>query len=354
MAKMLFKKGEFRILSDDLGKLSAAETNQLIKTAGTTCYQTREVSRKTPEQFVQMLQNSGHYAMLEHSWRTVEVSSASGRFPKEEIGFRLYKANNLFCITERPFSLLISGNLRMFSEGWIKSGDVFICSIHHLLAQENPVIFRQRGNFKLPEDDFRVLINPELGSKKEILVHRAMTVEFNDHSRGMTHETVRSRSGDEKITSYAQESTRYVDYAKRGMDLDKFQIRFVLPYNGQFDFSQIISFSVDGTEYSFTPQRFTNLIEGWYRELRKKGLKPEEARQWLPIGLKSQIVQTYNLNEWRHWFFIRTGQRAHPEIRFSAVRLLKEVQKRIPECFNDFEISQDGQSAVYKGGDPLV
>jgi len=286
MAKMLFKQGGFRILSDDVGKLSAAEANQLIKTAGTTCYQTRETSKKTPEQFILMFQKSGHYAMLEHSWRTIEMS-----FPyadvddivKEKVmaGFNLYKANNLFCITERPTSLLISGNSRMFNEAWVKNGNIFTTSLHTLLVKENPVLFPRGGFYE--DSKLKLTLNPELSAKKEILIHRAMTVEFNNNSRGMTHETVRSRSGDEKITSYAQESTRYVDYA-----------------------------------------------------------------------IKSQIVQTYNLNEWRHWLFIRTSPRAHPEIRFLAIGLLKKVKRRIPECFNDFEISDDGKSAVYKGNDPLV
>ncbi|MBU1136755.1 FAD-dependent thymidylate synthase [Patescibacteria group bacterium] len=353
---MLFKQGDFRILSDDVGRLSGSELVQLIKTAGTTCYQTRDSSKRTPEEFVQMLKKSGHFAMIEHSWRTIEIA-----FPgtdniiaaKERIGFHLYKANNLFCITERPTSLLVSGNVRMFNEARIKSGNTFICDIHSLLAEESPALFPVSKPYKSYSGlEFR--ISPELTAKKEILIHRAMTVEFNNTSRGMTHETVRSRSGDEKVTSYAQESTRYVDYAKGEVNLDEFQMKFVLPYNDQFDFGQPMTFSVDGKGYSFTSQQFTNLMEGWYRVLRKQGLKPEEARQWLPIGIKAQIVQTYNLNEWRHWFFLRTGHRAHPEIRFVAIKLLQEVQKRVPECFNDFEINEDGKSAVYKGNDPLV
>lgn len=354
MAKMLFKKGGFRILSDDVGKLSSSRMNQLIKTAGTTCYQTRETSQKSPEQFIQMLQKSGHYAMTEHSWFTFEMSfpfSDDIAREKEKAGFHLYKANNLFCITERPESLLISGNARMFNEAWLKTRDIYSSSLHTLLIHENPILFPQSGWL---DPRIKLTFGPEINTKEEILIHRAMTVEFNNNSRGMTHETVRSRNGDEKITSYAQESTRYVDYSKGEVNLEEFQIQFILPYNDQFDFGQKFAFSAGGKEYSFTPQEFTNLIEGWYRALRKKGLKPEEARQWLPIGIKSQIVQTYNLNEWRHWLLIRCGPRAHPEIRFLAVSLLKEVQERIPECFNDFEISSDGGSAVYEGDNPLI
>jgi len=360
MANMLFKKGDFRVLSDDVGKLSGTEMIQLIRTAGTTCYQTRETSEKTPEEFIRMLQKSGHHAMIEHSWRTVEIGFSFDATDnivsaKERVGFHLYKANNLFCITERPMSLLVSGNVRMFNEAWIKSGNAFICMIHSLLAEESPILFPGSSPYKdYGLKSLKITISPELTTKKEILIHRAMTVEFNNNSRGMTHETVRSRNGDEKITSYAQESTRYVDYTKGKFDLETFQIQFILPYNDTFDFEQRFNFVVDGRDYTFTPQEFTNLMERWYQVLRKNGLRPEEARQWLPIGIKAQIVQTYNLNEWRHWFFLRASKKAHPEIRFLAVNLLREMQERVPECFNDFQISEDGKSAIYRGEDPLV
>jgi len=352
MAKLLFKKGGFRILSDDVGKLPAEEMNKLIKTAGTTCYQTRESSKKTPEEFVRMLQKRGHHAMLEHSWYTFFIDSNSS-----EVILNLFRANSLFCITLRDNGFLVSGNSRIFNEAYLKRKNVVIGTILSILNKENPVLF------PLPEEGFettsllKITKNPKLKTRDEILTHRAMTVEFNNHSRGFTHETVRSRSGDEKVTSYAQESTRYVDYSKGELDLEKFQIKFILPYNDKFDFSQRIDFNINGKNYSFTPQEFTDLIEGWYRAVRKKGLRPEEARQWLPIGIKSQIVQTYNLREWRHWFKIRADAPAHPEIRFSACNLLREVQKRIPGVFDDFEFKtkEDGSEyAVCTGNDILV
>lgn len=358
MAELLKMKGSFRILSDDLGSLSSEETNALVKTAGTTCYQARETSKRTPEEFVKMAQKSGHFSVLEHSWRTVEIDF--DKTPKGTLrlyAYELFQANNLFCITERTNSLLVSGNSRMFNEALAKvgkQGSGLVHSISCALHDENPVLFHS-GFYEAV--GYKIIIYPALRDKKEILVHRAMTVEFNDCSRGFTHETVRSRNGDQKIASYSQESTRYVDYARGEENLDEFQIKFILPYSGCLFVDKAVSFSVDGGNYSFTPQQFTNLMEGWYRVLRKKvGLKPEEARQWLPIGIKAQIVQTYNLNEWRHWFLLRTQSAAHPEIRFIAVNLLKEAQKRIPNVFDDFFVntSEGNYYALYKGDDPLA
>lgn len=362
MAELLFKKGGFRILSDDVGKLSAKEVNQLIKDAGTTCYQTRETSKKSPEEFIKMLQTSTHYSVLEHSWFCFSVSILGGSV--KEIGFELYKANSLFCITLGiAKDLIISGNSQMFNAAYLKNPqNIALKNIYSYLHGKNPELFPYEVKYEVEAERFTIgaFPNPELIAKNEILVHRAMTVEFNNHCRGFTHEDVRHRNGDEKIASYSQESTRYVDYSKGKVSLDYFKIKFILPYNDKFNLdwavNKKIEFFVDEKEYSFTPQEFTNLIEGWYRALRKEGLKPEEARQWLSIGLKSQIVQTYNLNEWRHWFYRRADRAAHPEIRFSAVYLLAEVQKRMPGIFDDFKIHSDLEVpyAVYIGKNPLI
>jgi thymidylate synthase (FAD) len=245
----------------------------------------------------------------------------------------------------------------MFSEAYVggdEEAKALLGPIIWQLYQENPILFSE------PEERFKInsLIlltrSPELRSREEVLFHRAMTVEFNNCCRGFTHEDVRSRNGRKQITSYTQESTRYVDYSRGDINLDEFQMKVILPYNEQFDFGQTIKFSVDKTEYAFTPQQFTNLMEGWYRILRKTGLKAEEARQWLPIGINAQIVQTFNLNEWRHWFFIRCGRAAHREIRLLAVMLLKESQRRFPGIFDDFIISEDGESASFVSQGLLV
>jgi len=104
MAQMLFKQGSFRVLSDDVGKLSASEMNQLIKTAGTTCYQTREASKRTPEEFIRMLQKSTHFSVLEHSWYTFLIDF-SGSCLSGNITPGLFRANSLFCVTPRDNGL---------------------------------------------------------------------------------------------------------------------------------------------------------------------------------------------------------------------------------------------------------
>jgi len=166
---------------------------------------------------------------------------------------------------------------------------------------------------------------------ESVLEHSCMIVEFNNISRGFTHELVRHR-----IASFTQESTRYVD---------KSEFIVVIPPNKDKD-EKLVKLSLpNGTSVDVSFQDWANLNEQMYRGLREKGWVPQDARQILPIGIKTQIVITANFREWRHIFKLRCSPDAHWEIRETMVKLLKDVQKRVPVVFDDFEISPDQKSA---------
>ena len=76
-------------------------------------------------------------------------------------------------------------------------------------------------------------------------------------------------------------------------------------------------------------------IEESYNYLIEKGVKPQEARSLLPNSLKTEIIVTMNLREWRHFFKLRTTLRAHPQMREIACALLDELKKQIPIVFDD-------------------
>ena len=78
--------------------------------------------------------------------------------------------------------------------------------------------------------------------------------------------------------------------------------------------------------------------EGAYSELLRLGATPQEARSVLPNSLKTEIVVTANLREWRHIFKERAvNPGAHPQMRQLMVPLLSEFKKRIPVVFEDFD-----------------
>lgn len=164
---------------------------------------------------------------------------------------------------------------------------------------------------------------------ESVIEHSGLTVKFSSTSRGFTHEFVRHRLG-----SFSQESTRYVDYAKKDdnePDLDKFEIKIIAPPHRNVE--EVIDL---GNGEQLSPRQMGEKIESYYRALRKHGWAPEDARQFLPIGLKAEITSTFNFREWRHIFKERTSKFAHWEIRLVLGKLLAELKTIIPVVFEDF------------------
>ena len=65
------------------------------------------------------------------------------------------------------------------------------------------------------------------------------------------------------------------------------------------------------------------------------GCTPQEARAVLPNSLKTEVVMTANLREWRHFFKLRTAPAAHPQMREVAKMLLKQMREMVPVVFDD-------------------
>mmetsp|Transcript_5690 Transcript_5690/g.3279 ORF Transcript_5690/g.3279 Transcript_5690/m.3279 type:complete len:98 (-) Transcript_5690:129-422(-) len=77
------------------------------------------------------------------------------------------------------------------------------------------------------------------------------------------------------------------------------------------------------------------LAEKSYMELLSKGARPEQARSVLPNSLKTEIVMTCNLREWRHVINLRCSTAAHPQIKEIMYPLLNDFNRIIPEVFED-------------------
>lgn len=116
--------------------------------------------------------------------------------------------------------------------------------------------------------------------------------------RGISHELVRHR-----IASYAQESTRYVDYSK---DNHGGQITFIEPFFWRKHSQSMTLWKV-----------FMQEAEDTYMDLLALGASAQEARTVLPNSTKTEIVITTNLREWDHIFSLRSSwlnKKAHPQM----------------------------------------
>ena len=59
----------------------------------------------------------------------------------------------------------------------------------------------------------------------------------------------------------------------------------------------------------------------------------------LPNSLKTEVVMTANIREWRHFLRLRCDKAAHPQMREVATQLLDACCEEMPVLFNDIRES---------------
>jgi thymidylate synthase (FAD) len=145
-----------------------------------------------------------------------------------------------------------------------------------------------------------------------VIEHVNITVKFIC-DRGVSHELVRHR-----LCAFSQESTRYCNYSGSG-------VTFIIPswFKYEIKESKAKNIWLDAMEQA----------EKNYFLLIKEGWSPQQARSVLPNSLKTEIVTTANLREWKHIFSLRTSNAAHPQIREIMIPLQTEFKNILPELF---------------------
>lgn len=148
-----------------------------------------------------------------------------------------------------------------------------------------------------------------------VLEHCFLTVKFIC-DRGVSHEIVRHR-----LASYCQESTRYCNYSG-----DKFgrEITVIEPW-----------FLQEGTKAYERWREACSDAEDAYFDLLEWGCSPQEARSVLPNSLKTEVIMTANIREWRHFLNLRCSRAAHPQMREVATQVLCKAYDEMPVLFGD-------------------
>lgn len=250
-----------------------------ITKAGYTCYKTeKEITVESAHKFVEQLIKSKHTAVLEHG-------SVYLAIPK--------KILNISPKLRKDVETLMSVPL------WSKS----ITSPTHFLIVTNYRV--------IVENDLEHLIDRFWINNSPLRKLRQTVKIISD--RGVLNELVRHR-----MFSFCQESTRFCNYS-----LDKFgkEITFIEP-----------SWFADASEDA--KERLVRAFvdaEASYLILLDKGMTAQQARQVLPLGLKSEIVATAFIHDWNWFFALRakdyTGP-AHPDMKAIAVPIYEEFKKR--------------------------
>lgn len=162
-----------------------------------------------------------------------------------------------------------------------------------------------------------------------MIEHSTLSVKFMV-DRGVSHEIVRHR-----IASYAQESTRYVNYSK-----DKYgnEIKVIDISNGIHLDNKMSNLNAD-TIAQIYGEWWSAMedAERHYMKMIELGATPQIARSVLPNSTATTLTMTANYREWRAFFKLRTAQGAHPQMREIACALLADLKTKLPIIFDDIE-----------------
>lgn len=154
---------------------------------------------------------------------------------------------------------------------------------------------------------------------ESVLEHEKITIKIIC-DRGISHEIVRHR-----IASYSQESTRYCNYSNNR-------------FGNELTFIKPCFWEENDDNYAM----WLNVMkecEDNYLKMIENGVAPQQARSILPNSLKTEIIVTMNLREWRHFFTLRTSERAHPQMREIACQILDEFKRCVPIIFDDIIVN---------------
>lgn len=156
-----------------------------------------------------------------------------------------------------------------------------------------------------------------------VLEHASISLRFIC-DRGVTHELVRHR-----LASYSQESTRYCNYSKG-------------KFGNEITVIEPCFWEENSPEYQMW-KKACEFSETMYMDLLNEGATPQQARSVLPNSLKTEIVVTMNVREWRHFLEMRLVGIAgapHPQMVELAKLAYDILVDHYPLFFEDIKKAQ--------------
>lgn len=261
-----------------------------IELCGRVCYKSEDkIKENTANIFVNGLIKSDHTSVLEHGTVYLHIKD---------------KAYNVIPLYEKYKENKYSKVILSFVNE--HNAECYVTTNYRVIIEKNWV------------DDLKYQCKPTEFHEKRA------TVKFIC-DRGISHEFVRHR-----VFSFTQESSRYCNYSK-----DKFgnEITFIEPFwlkDIPVEYYTRSPESLMPSERCDSAANFLyqlELIEETYFELIEKGWKPEQARNILPNSLKTELMMTGFVTDWKHFFELRTDKAAHPQAQELAIPLEEEFKK---------------------------
>ena len=246
-----------------------------IERVGRVCYKSEDkITEDSAKPFVDRMIKSGHGAMLEHGTVYLQyetVKSAINPLTKYYLN-KYSKVKAKEGATEETMRLFVTTNFRVLVEnGWL--------------------------------DDLQYICEPTEYHERRVTVHFTADA-------GVMREFFRHR-----VFSMAQESTRYCNYLR-----DKFSNSITVIYPSWLKEEEELEFEED-----------MRVIEELYFKWLNKGWTAQQARVFLPLGVKAEAVMTGFTSDFKHFFDLRaigTTGAPHPQAKELAEPLMKEFIAR--------------------------
>ena len=192
------------------------------------------------------------------------------------------------------------------------------------------VCYKSEGRITEDGESAKKFVKMLINRGHEAMIeHSSLSIKFVV-DRGISHELVRHR-----IASFAQESTRYVNYSldKFGNEINVIDIRNGIILDNKMKNMDANTIELIISEWLLAMED----AEKHYMKMIELGATPQIARSVLPNSTKTEITITTNYREWRNFFKLRVPNTAHPQMREVTISLLKELKRRLPIVFDDIE-----------------
>ena len=312
-------KPSFKILDQQCGLEGIYKQ---IEVVGRTCYKSEDkITEDSAKGFVDKMIKSGHGAMLEHG--TVYLKVPTEKYSFLDVDY----FDDCDDIKDSFFS-------NPYTRIHCQEGYYYISTNYRVLVEN----FSEEFISEL----LQYLCAPTEYHNKRICVRficdRGILAEFTRH----------------RVFSFSAESTRYCNYSK-----DKFgnEVTFITP--PWLDITtKKDELHLDGDEDSvcypedvyttnflyalrYAERVYMDLLTQWEEKVPDKRFKsgfrnnpwtPQQARAILPNALKTELVMTGFVSDWRHFFKLRCDSAAHPQARELAIPLREEFIKRKLLC----------------------
>lgn len=295
-----------------------------IERCGRVCYKSEDkIEDGSAEKFIAGIIKRGHEAVLEHgaiilriglsAWVQIQDDIYAIENDTDFVSFLRFTYDNC-----RP---IVSGNVRAWRDFLKAYGAEFdyLPRCVKPMIESYPELFpefinSEYGGVGLAKNTLE-LHSGDLATENEKRHHQYQTLLFTC-DRGVTHELVRHRP-----SSFCQESTRYCNYGKDGFgnEITVIEPCYLVPHTPGYRLWR----------------HSCRVAETTYLELLALGFTPQEARAVLPNSLKTELMMTAHLGEWRHVTKLRCAPAAHPQARQVMKIGLGMLESHIPETFDD-------------------